>query len=115
MRKTLFSIVGIAVVALSAAGWMGQQPEPPATSGAYAMQCSTCHGAAMTGATAPAILTYVRYHTDAEAASHIRQTHPSLQLSDDILRQAIAGTRLLAGTNPAMATSGFTGRRDSPP
>ena len=64
----------------------------------------------MTGGTAPGILTYIRYHADAEATAQIRQKHPSLQLPDDILRQVIADTRILAGTNPAMATSGFTGR-----
>ncbi len=68
----------------------------------------------MTGGTAPAILTYIRYHTDPEATAQIRAKHPSLQLSDDVLRQVIADTRILAGTNPAMATSGFTGRRDQP-
>lgn len=68
----------------------------------------------MTGGTDPGILAYIRYHTDAEATVQIRQKHPSLQLPDDILRQVIADTRILAGTNPAMATSGFTGRRDAP-
>src|SRR6185436_13776929 len=41
----------------------------------------------------------------------IRQKHPSLQIPDDELRQVLSDTRILAGTNPAMATGGFTGRR----
>ena len=68
----------------------------------------------MTGGTDSGILAYIRYHTDTEATAQIRQKHPSLQLLDDVLRQVIADTRILAGTNPAMATSGFTGRREGP-
>jgi len=103
----------MAAVGLCAVGLLGQQAQPPALSGAYTTQCSNCHGAAMTGGTAPGILAYIRYHTDAEATAQIRQKHPSLQLPDEMLRQVIADTRILAGTNPAMATSGFTGRREA--
>src|SRR5437868_4103450 len=110
MRRIVFSVLGSVAVGVCTVGLLGQQARPPAPSGAYAAQCSTCHGAAMTGGTAAAILSYIRYHTDVEATARIRQQHPSLQLSDDLLRQVIADTRILAGTNPAMATSGFTGR-----
>jgi cytochrome c553 len=102
MRRILFPLVGIAAVGLCTVGLLGQQAQAPALSGAYTTQCSNCHGAAMTGGTNPGILAYIRYHTDAEATAQIRQKHPSLQLADDILRQAIADTRILAGTNPAM-------------
>src|ERR1700730_18276101 len=114
MRRVIFLLVGIVSVGFFAVVLLGQQAQPPATTGAYAAQCSSCHGAAMTGARDPGILAYIRYHTDAEATAQIRQKRPSLQLSDDILRQVIADTRALAGTNPAMATSGFTGRRGGP-
>ena len=87
----------------------GQQPAQP--SRAYATRCATCHGPTMGGATAPAILSYIRYHTDADTSAHVRQTHTTLQISDDELRQVLADTRIMAGTNPAMATGGFTGRR----
>jgi alcohol dehydrogenase (cytochrome c) len=114
MRRVIFSLVGIVSVGFFTVVLLGQQAQPPATTGAYAAQCSSCHGAAMTGARDPGILAYIRYHTDAEATAQIRQKHPSLQLSDEIRRQVIADTRALAGTNPAMATSGFTGRRGGP-
>ena len=69
---------------------------------------------AMTGASGPAILTYIRYHTDTEVAAAIRERHrnmPAVSVQDAELRQILAGMRALAGTNPAMATGGFTGRR----
>src|SRR5207247_1353712 len=72
------------------------------------------HGATMAGARDPGILSYIRYHTDAEATAQIRQKHPTLPLTDDLLKQIVADTRVLAGTNPAMSTSGFTGRRGGP-
>jgi alcohol dehydrogenase (cytochrome c) len=68
----------------------------------------------MTGGTGPAILTYVRYHTDKEVTAAIRERHgsaPALPLPETELPQILAGVRALAGTNPAMATGGFTGRR----
>ena len=114
MRASVFSFVGTAAVGLCAVGLLGQQSAPPVLSGAYTTHCSQCHGAEMTGGTAPGILAYIRYHTDAEATTQVRQKHPSLQLPDDVLGRVIADTRILAGTNPAMATSGFTGRRDAP-
>ncbi len=114
MRRIVFPLIGIAAVGLCAVVLLAQQPPAPALSGAYTTQCSNCHGATMTGGTAPGILAYVRYHTDTEATAQVRQKHPSLQVPDDVLRQVIADTRILAGTNPAMATSGFTGRREAP-
>jgi alcohol dehydrogenase (cytochrome c) len=78
----------------------------------YQNRCGNCHGSSMTGASGPAILGYVRYHTDAEVTSAIRERHkPAVALQEDELRQVLAAVRELAGTNPAMATGGFTGRR----
>jgi alcohol dehydrogenase (cytochrome c) len=84
-----------------------------ANTAAYQNRCASCHGAAMTGAAGPSILTYIRYHTDAEVTVAVRERHPNAPMSipDAELRQILAGMRELAGTNPAMATGGFTGRR----
>jgi alcohol dehydrogenase (cytochrome c) len=91
---------------------LGQQPAPLAQpSGAYVARCATCHGPTMGGASAPPILSYIRYHTDADTIAHVRETHKTLQIAGDELRQVLADTRIMAGTNPAMATGGFTGRR----
>ena len=68
----------------------------------------------MTGGSATAILTYVRYHTDVEVAAAIRARHTgalAMTIADAELREILAGMRELAGTNPTMATGGFTGRR----
>ena len=110
MRSKMW-LVGM-VASLCTIVLLGQQPAPPAQpTGAYVARCATCHGPAMGGASAPPILSYIRYHTDADTAAHIRETHKTLQISDDDLRQVLADTRIMAGTNPAMATGGFTGRR----
>ena len=44
-----------------------------------------------------------------------RPNMPAIQVPDDELRQILADIRVLAGTNPAMATGGFTGRRGGGP
>jgi alcohol dehydrogenase (cytochrome c) len=116
----------VAIVACWGLTWgvLAQQPQgaPPAPAAAqasasppstktYDARCAACHGAKMTGGTASDILAYVRYHTDAELTAAIRTSHrPALQLSDDELAAVLAYVRVLAGTNPAMATGGFTGR-----
>src|SRR5262245_58900593 len=72
----------------------------------------------MTGGSAPAILTYIRYHTDAEVTAAVRERHRNTQAApvpDSDLPTIIAGMRELSGTNPAMATGGFTGRRGGGP
>ena len=83
--------------------------------GAYQSRCASCHGAAMAGASGPDILVYVRYHTDAEIRAAVRERHrsaaPPVSVTDTELTAILAGMRELAGTNPAMATGGFTGRR----
>ena len=94
------------------------QTAPAAKGGAYQARCGSCHGAAMTGGTASSILAYVRYHTDAEVTAAIREKHantPVASLADAELRQILADARELAGTNPAMATGGFTGSRGGGP
>ncbi|OGU35351.1 MAG: hypothetical protein A3K13_12870, partial [Gemmatimonadetes bacterium RIFCSPLOWO2_12_FULL_68_9] len=84
---------------------------------AYAARCASCHGAKMTGGDGPANLAYIRYHTDVEVADVIRNGRPkmpAMQVPQDELQQILADIRVLAGTNPAMATGGFTGRRGGP-
>jgi hypothetical protein len=68
-----------------------------------------CHGAAMTGASRHH-LAYVRYHTDDEVTATIRQKHATLQIPDPELRQILDDVRVLAGTNPSMATGGYRRR-----
>ncbi len=69
----------------------------------------------MTGASGPPILTYTRYHTDAEVRAALRERHrnvvPAVSVPDAEMVAILAGMRELAGTNQAMATGGFTGRR----
>ena len=90
------------------------------STGAYEMRCASCHGPDMTGAkgpAAPSILVYVRYHVDKEITDIIRKGHHGVpaDLSEEELRQIIAQMRKLAGTNPAMATGGYTGSRGAGP
>src|SRR5687768_12007332 len=107
MRSRMW-LVG-AVASICTIVVLGQQPEPPAQpSGAYVARCATCHGPTMGGASAPPILSYIRYHTDADTIARVRETHKTLQIADDELRQVLADMRIMAGTNPAMATGGFT-------
>ncbi len=65
----------------------------------------------MTGASAPSILAFIRYHTNSEVAAALRRIHPDLRLADAELRQVLTDVRVLAGTNPSMATGGYSGRR----
>ena len=68
----------------------------------------------MTGGSAASILTYIRYHTDAEVSAAIRDRHRDAAVTaiqEPELRAVLSAMRALAGTNPAMATGGFTGRR----
>jgi alcohol dehydrogenase (cytochrome c) len=107
MRTTLL-VFGLVLVGASA-----EAQQTP-----YQNRCGTCHGAAMTGGTGPSILAYVRYHTDGEVSAAIRDRHTGGATSGvqgDELRQVLADIRVLAGTNPAMATGGFTGTRGGGP
>lgn len=71
----------------------------------------------MTGGTGPSILVYVRYHLDKEIANAILKGHKTgpMQMPDAELRQTLVDIRALAGTNPAMATGGYTGSRGAGP
>jgi cytochrome c553 len=92
--------------------------------GAYEARCGGCHGETMTGGTAgtgPSILAYIRYHTNVEVASAIRNGHHSastMQIAaedDDEMRNVLNDVRALAGTDPVMATGGYTGQRGRQP
>ena len=67
----------------------------------------------LTGAKGPSILTWVRFHVDKEIVDLVRKGHHDVpaQLPDAELRQLLSEMRKLAGTNPAMATGGYTGSR----
>jgi alcohol dehydrogenase (cytochrome c) len=107
----------------------GKAPAPAAGQAAkptvYLDHCASCHGPDMRGGLGPSILNFIRYHTDAEGTevlcnkdSVFRTTSqfgtydpmPVYQLPDPQLRELMAEMRVLAGTNPDMATGGFTGR-----
>lgn len=112
-----------------------QQPAPPGTKAlgvaqaqepkVYHSLCASCHGPDMRGGLGPSILNYVRYHTDAEVTEVLLNensifrtgsqfgtynTMPIYQLPDPKLHELLAEMRVLARTNPDMATGGFTGR-----
>jgi alcohol dehydrogenase (cytochrome c) len=114
MRRLPDLLLGLCCFIAMAMAASAQQAPRPATT-AYDGRCASCHGATMTGAGAPAILAYVRYHTDAEVSTAIRQKHATLQMPDAELRQVLADLRVIAGTNPSMATGGYTGRRGGGP
>ncbi|RPI49854.1 MAG: hypothetical protein EHM55_22810, partial [Acidobacteria bacterium] len=117
MRRIPVFVVGFLTTVITA-GAASAQSSPASGVEAFRNRCGTCHGAAMAGGTAASILAYVRYHTDAEVTAAIRDRHqnvPAMSLEDAELRQILAGMRELAGTNPAMATGGFTGRRGGGP
>jgi alcohol dehydrogenase (cytochrome c) len=66
----------------------------------------------MEGGSAGPILAYVRYHTDADLTARLPVVHTggnALQINADDLKKALADMRILAGTDPDMATGGFTG------
>ena len=119
MRSVLFSVVvgsslawGAAAQSPAPASARPQAAAPAAATPAWRAKCSSCHGAAMTGATGPSILTYVRYHTNADLIAVMRTRtppHPAVRVTDAELDAVMADMRVLAGTNPNIATSGFTG------
>jgi alcohol dehydrogenase (cytochrome c) len=85
----------------------------------YPALCGSCHGSDLKGRLGPSILEFVRYHTDPEVSDVIRNKNsvfrtdnrmPVFQLPEDRLHRLLADLRVLAGTNPAMATGGFTGQ-----
>lgn len=109
--RLLVSLVGVlCACALIVSSAQSPQAQAPSI---YANRCATCHGGNLTGATGPSILTYVRFHVDKEIAEIIRKGHHgvSSQLPEAELRQLLSEMRTRAGTNPAMATGGYTGSR----
>jgi mono/diheme cytochrome c family protein len=88
----------------------------------FESRCATCHGGdAAGGDRAPSLLSYIRYHTDAEASDVIQNGRipngmPSFAFADSDLKAVTVYLRSLGGTNPAMATAGLTGQnRKAPP
>ena len=114
MRPALLALtVGFFCFVVLALVPSAQQQTP--TGAVYQNRCASCHGTAMTGATGPSILGYVRYHTDADIRAALIQKHKSITVPEQELRQILADIRQLAGTNPSMATGGYTGRRAGGP
>ena len=116
MRNAWISTLGVVccggmVLVVSAQAPL--RPDAPA----YENRCASCHGSAMTGASGPSILTYVRYHVDKEIADLIRKGHQGVpaQIPDAGIQQILADMRSLAGTNPSVATGGYTGSRSPGP
>jgi alcohol dehydrogenase (cytochrome c) len=116
MRRVLLAGAGVLSLALVRlyADRAAQAPQPGAS--VYERNCASCHGAAMTGAKSSSILAWVRFHVDKEIVEIIRKGHHGVpaQMPDTELRQLLSEMRRLAGTNPAMATGGYTGSRTAP-
>jgi alcohol dehydrogenase (cytochrome c) len=84
----------------------------PGPSSIYVSQCASCHGATGTGASAGSILPFLRYHTDLELVQKIADAHTSsVQLSAAQQASLSKELRGMTGTNPNMATAGYTGVR----
>jgi alcohol dehydrogenase (cytochrome c) len=113
MRRALTGAVGLLCLGALA---IAQSPQPQTTQ-MYEGRCGGCHGSNMTGAKGPAILTYVQFHVDKEITEIIRNGHQDVppQMPEDELRRILSDLRTLAGTNPAMATGGYTGSRTPGP
>src|SRR5437762_6864592 len=109
MRRAVGMFLGLSCLIVLALVPSAQQARPATPS--YDARCASCHGAAMTGESGPSILAYMRYHTDAEASAQVHAKHPTLQIPDAEVKQVLADVRLITGTNPSMATGGYTGRR----
>jgi len=90
--------------------WQGP-PTAARDTKTYEARCAACHGASLAGGTGPAILMYVRYHTDAEVTARLKAAHAAAppQLTDADLKSVLSDLRALAGTDRSMATGGFTG------
>src|SRR6266567_6688449 len=102
----------ILLLGLSAAGLTRQEQPATQNTRTYEARCGSCHGATMEGGSAGPILTYVRYHSDAELTARLPVAHTGangLQVSADDLKKVLKDMRILAGTDPDMATGGFTG------
>ena len=78
MRPAALFLLGVSCFIVLAVSPSAQQP--PRSTAAYDTRCASCHGPALTGASGPSVLAYMRYHTDAEATADIRQKHPALAI-----------------------------------
>src|SRR5262245_12077889 len=109
MRRAFISSLGLLCFVVLSLVSSAQQT--PGATEAYQRRCGACHGATMAGGSGPAILSYIRYHTDSDIRAMLGEKHRNLALPEDEQRQVLADLRVLAGTNPAMATGGYTGQR----
>ena len=97
-------------------GAFAQQPAASPDSGkTYTARCESCHGPKMTGNDkGPSILAWIRYHDDAEVTAMLAKNHGAnskmklIALTDNERKSLLSDLRVLAGTNPTMATSGYT-------
>jgi alcohol dehydrogenase (cytochrome c) len=128
MKKVLAFVSWVALSVFAqqpASNSVPPRPETPGTEAktlevkVYPRLCASCHGPDMRGGTAPSILDFVRYHTDTEVTDVLSnersifrtdQQMPVFNLPADQLSQLLTDLRVLAGTNPTMATGGYTGR-----
>src|SRR5437764_15243079 len=106
MRRTLFCVF-LATVSVNRA----QQPSGSARS--FANRCTMCHGGDGNGSDrAPAILSFVGSHSDAELATLVRNGRfdkgmPRFDFSDDEMKVLVTHLRGLAsGTIAAAAGAG---------
>src|SRR5687768_9205438 len=107
-------VIGACILSFSSV--VGAQATFPQPSPVYIRNCASCHGNDLTGAKAPSILTWVRFHVDKEIVEIVRKGHHGVpaQMPENDVRQLLSEMRKLAGTNPAMATGGYTGSRTAP-
>jgi len=79
-------------------------------------RCAACHGGDGGGSErGPSLLSFVRYHTDAELAGliqagRVEKGMPAFRLAENDRTALMKELRAVAGTNPAMATAGLTGQ-----
>ena len=75
--------------------WCRRRRRSDLSAPAYENRCASCHGSAMTGASGPSILTYVRYHVDKEIVDLIRKGHHGVpaQMPDAEMQQILGEMR----------------------
>jgi alcohol dehydrogenase (cytochrome c) len=87
--------------------------QPKVTS--FEARCSGCHGGdASGGGRGPAILGFIRYHTDAELSEVIHKGRlekgmPAFEIAPNELTGLIADLRAMAGSSTSMGVAGLTG------
>jgi cytochrome c553 len=114
MRRTLCCVF----IVICGAGW-AQQPSGSARS--FANRCTICHGGDGNGSDrAPAILSFVGSHSDAELATLVRTGRldkgmPHFDFSDDEMNVLVAHLRGLASGTIAAAAGAGPGFRGPAP